>query len=541
MSETQFPPSSPVLHAADLYDPFTLKNKGDDSRGRAVREYPTPNPSSTIGRSSSPSRQEEEDVKDDFSLSSKPTKPVVQINRDFNVLNPDKNVLRVPLMSGRPLVVLGRSSKACDFHLRQNGGSGGKLDKTISRRHVLIQHNDKKITFRCLGHNGFTMMIPRVCGVVRKEGADEHAYTLVETEKPLEDSDGSKTICLDNDHTEFHVMRNESVEMPRYANVLLQIRDNVVLVNPEDQDEELTDEEELEQIAPVPEPVSIQTPKKKLIDSKPPTIEPKPFSIRASNVEPKPTEVKEPVVAPAVKSTSAAFSTPQRTESVAPMTPSKGSFSTKYADQTTPSVRRHKLPTKLDDDKENRAPLEPVSQYSAVGVPNRATTPLANKSMNNAKQVNLKRRAASEEPTLPKKAKKELVHDAQGKLIISQECIHDVKNVREIENILVNHLAFSRLSSTPASVLNAILATVAKLSIRQLRTVLHNAACIGVIYRQGKDAAGKPLEEEYFYEPEKDKDSERIQLLSLIKGHGGLRACRKTHKQYYWKKPAAKK
>ena len=49
-----------------------------------------------------------------------------------------------------------------------------------------------------------------------------------------------------------------------------------------------------------------------------------------------------------------------------------------------------------------------------------------------------------------------------------------------------------------------------------------------------KDAAGQPLQEEYYYMPENDEDRERTTLVSNIKGHGGLRS-QKTHKQYYWK------
>ena len=72
----------------------------------------------------------------------------------------------------------------------------------------------------------------------------------------------------------------------------------------------------------------------------------------------------------------------------------------------------------------------------------------------------------------------------------------------------------------------------------QVRSVLNNIKCVGVIYRKGKDAAGKPLEEEYYYMPENDDDQSRTQLVANLKGHGGLRSCRRTHKQYYWKKPA---
>ena len=128
--------------------------------------------------------------------------------------------------------------------------------------------------------------------------------------------------------------------------------------------------------------------------------------------------------------------------------------------------------------------------------------------------------------------------DKDGKVIIDASCISNISDRAEVENILINHLAFSRLSSTPASFLNTILAAVSQLSLAQLRAVLHHVQCIGVIYRQGKDAAGKPLEEEYYYIPEADTDPERQKLVALIKGHGGLRACRRTHKQYYWKKPA---
>ena len=42
-----------------------------------------------------------------------------------------------------------------------------------------------------------------------------------------------------------------------------------------------------------------------------------------------------------------------------------------------------------------------------------------------------------------------------------------------------------------------------------------------------KDAAGQPLQEEYYYMPENDEDRERTTLVSNIKGHGGLRSCRK--------------
>lgn len=485
MSDLQFPPSSPVLDGPDRE--FDLFAK-DGGRGRM--EYPTPNPSSTVGRSSSPARHEN-DLEDEaakvnmnvnalnalsvnvlnlIALNLNLGKTVtfarphrasrtVSINRDFNILNPDALVVRVPLLEHKNHVVIGRSSKSCDFHFRS-------VDRYVSRLHVRIDYAADSMLFTCLGFNGFGMIVPRVCQVTR---TDDGLYQLRETGKPLVAANMPKTIHLDYQHTEFHVARGERVEVPRFSNVLVQIRDHVLLVNPEDYDEEITDDEAEQRLStPLTTAPAPNTPQKP------------PFRVIAE--EPTPSRSKEnvpPVEAPA---------------------------------EARESVRADKI------------------------VPKRAMTPLANRSTNLPSTPPAKRRAASEEPVPAKKQRAE--YDADGKLIIDEQCIAALANVGEIENILINHLAFSRLSSTPASYLNTILAVVSQLSIHQLRAVLHKNECIGVIYRLGKDASGKPLEEEYYYIPENDNDPERFRLVSLIKGHGGLRSCRRTHKQYYWKKPA---
>jgi hypothetical protein len=101
----------------------------------------------------------------------------------------------------------------------------------------------------------------------------------------------------------------------------------------------------------------------------------------------------------------------------------------------------------------------------------------------------------------------------------------------QLMNIMANHLAFSRLSSTPLSLIkksHAALGAVAKCLLRQMLSDVH---CIGVIQRQGKDAAGMPLEEEYYYMPENDDDQHRRLLVEQSRGHASLRACRRTHKQ----------
>lgn len=110
----------------------------------------------------------------------------------------------------------------------------------------------------------------------------------------------------------------------------------------------------------------------------------------------------------------------------------------------------------------------------------------------------------------------------------------------KVQHLVSNHLAFSRLHSTPLSSIHKSISALKGIDASDLRYVLASTPWIGVVTRQGKDAAGRPLEEEYYYVYEKDKDIDRKTMVEKIgaRGAGGLRACRKTHKQYYWKMPA---
>jgi pSer/pThr/pTyr-binding forkhead associated (FHA) protein len=121
-----------------------------------------------------------------------------------------------------------------------------------------------------------------------------------------------------------------------------------------------------------------------------------------------------------------------------------------------------------------------------------------------------------------------------------EKILSTVPEIDDISNLITNHIAYSRVLQTPFSSIRD-LNSIKKhdLSKLQLRCVLiHYIDCIGVIFRQGKDAAGKTLDEEYYYVPEKDLDKQRVQLVEELKGSSShLRSCRKTHKQYFWKKP----
>ncbi|KAK9493262.1 hypothetical protein V1508DRAFT_416218 [Lipomyces doorenjongii] len=105
---------------------------------------------------------------------------------------------------------------------------------------------------------------------------------------------------------------------------------------------------------------------------------------------------------------------------------------------------------------------------------------------------------------------------------------------------IIAHLAYSRLSSTPLSELRSSLPITNTLPVEILRTIIKSIPCVGVIQRQGKDASGKRLEEHYYYTPEHDEDEHRRAAVEELRGHPGIRSCRKVHKQYFWRKPALK-
>ena len=525
------------------HDPFAIRGKGEKStvdRGRV--NYPTPNPSSSVGRSSSPSRGE-----DEVNLSVKPKKSVsfdlvrstapkqrkehateqqnpqkVRINRDFNILDPDAKVLRVPLLTDKTSLLIGRSSRSCDFYLNAK-------DKTISRTHISISYDQhtNQMSLHCLGYNGFAMRIPKPCVVYGTNNKND--YILMENKSAPLSTDNlerlgltvtPRTIRLESNHTEFVVNRHESVTLPKLNNILIEIRNNLILLNPVEDEEDVTDDES---------PVLINTTRPAEVKHNPAISKPKPI-----------------------------YNTPDQVKlQLLPNTPSKKEFKC-TSEESTPishikrnfsdssikealgykpfGIHQDKPQVSNNDSPKNADTFVKVSTPTTDERVQMPTTPLGDKSNTFSKPNTPKRRAHSEEPQKPMKKKKRSLQPQ--KVEIDQSCIEGISNIPEINNILVNHLAFSRLSSTPASFLNTISAITSELSLKQLRVILHNIKSIGIIYREGKDAAGKPLEEEYYYMPENDDDTERPKLVSSIKGHGGLRSCRRTHKQYYWKKPA---
>jgi hypothetical protein len=111
--------------------------------------------------------------------------------------------------------------------------------------------------------------------------------------------------------------------------------------------------------------------------------------------------------------------------------------------------------------------------------------------------------------------------------------------IAAIQNHAANQLAYSRLSSTPLStILQNLPASFWKsdsnaferFTRQEVRAVLEDTKCIGEVIREGKDAAGKALESEFYYIPDNDDDEMRRQAVVNDLRKPGLRNCRKQHK-----------
>ena len=117
-------------------------------------------------------------------------------------------------------------------------------------------------------------------------------------------------------------------------------------------------------------------------------------------------------------------------------------------------------------------------------------------------------------------------------------------NLSPVKNHVINQLAFSRIHSLPLSTIHSNLpaelrGAMAKpsdnesqkvLTAGELKTLLDDIPCVGEISREGKDAAGKLLESEFYYVPEMDTDVNRRDTVTQSLGKTSIRAARKQHK-----------
>lgn len=162
-----------------------------------------------------------------------------------------------------------------------------------------------------------------------------------------------------------------------------------------------------------------------------------------------------------------------------------------------------------------------------------ATSPRVNRSPNQARLplVPEEKQPKTGEPSEQPKAEEpsEEPKEARPETPEAQEPPYENPTVA---NHVVNQLAFSRLASTPLSTIlqNLPAGERAGVTRPQLQSLIERTPCVGIIAREGKDAAGQPLESQYYYVPEEDGDGHRRAAVVEGMGKPSLRACRKQHK-----------
>jgi regulator of nonsense transcripts 2 len=137
------------------------------------------------------------------------------------------------------------------------------------------------------------------------------------------------------------------------------------------------------------------------------------------------------------------------------------------------------------------------------------------------------------------KARHPYAQEDQKDTEVKEKTKEEEESFERVRNHTVNQLAFSRLSSTPFStILNNLPPSYWKSnssntsgpSRYDIRAILENTKCIGKVAREGKDAAGQPLESEFYYIPDFDEDVGRRETVVNNLRKPGLRNCRKQHK-----------
>ncbi|CUS24303.1 LAQU0S15e01486g1_1 [Lachancea quebecensis] len=511
----QFPPSSPIAACpADPDDPFYQPSERHSPSTLkffhkkitpADHEYPTPNPSSTLGRSSSPVK-----ARDSYT-------PASQTHSDYEL----EQDLRHELLSrgsasARPIQIplnsrletrlsIGRKQAACDIVLPRH--------KNISRLHAFVTYypESREVKLECKGSNGLVVAFPlkldlelTVCSYPAK------AFHLTRS-KP-EQQISTREVVKNTKLTSFVLLEGESVLMPYIDGTIIDFRHaecELAVYEPlggsdNDSQNATETEDELQPLQITSDDFEPRTPDNDVVH------------IPLHTAFPPKLHVKERLVSLEPKPLLAEPATPLQ---------HKGAKETAFEE--------HK--ESFNDAQEIEEPKTPQRQtLDSCFEEQDAQIPLLKT------EANARRRKLAS-PSLKQTHKRK--NPPKASSLSTDEVLFNVSSrgfdVPELQHILANHLAFSNVQQVPFTQLRDVNSTVSTLAPKELRALLEAESCIGVIYRQGKDAAGKPLDEEYYYDVENDSDENRRQLVSALKGgRSNLRSCRRVHKQYFWKRPA---
>lgn len=162
---------------------------------------------------------------------------------------------------------------------------------------------------------------------------------------------------------------------------------------------------------------------------------------------------------------------------------------------------------------------------------------------------NLLSKFESFKPASPERVRKPLGATAQSptkptSAPVSKPAPPPEMDLGPVTNHVINQLAYSRIHSLPLSTVHSNLPVDMRgtkaskasnpekqyISRSMLKTIIDGIPCIGEIKREGKDAAGKLLESEFYYMPETDTDDIRRDTVTQSLGKTSMRAARKQHK-----------
>ncbi|SCV03021.1 LANO_0G01662g1_1 [Lachancea nothofagi CBS 11611] len=579
----QYPPSSPIAacdagHDDPFYQPngkhslSTLKFFKKKPATNNALDYPTPNPSSTLDRSSP--------IKTRVHLHSSQTPSECELEQELrHELKSHHNLRTEPLeisLDARfeTRVTVGRKSSLCDVVLPRH--------KNVSRLHAFVTYSPEteQVKIECKGTNGLIVVFPVKLDVKLLACKDRaNTYNLVNYHSD-DAQTANKELVRETELTSFVLLQEETVHMPYVEGTILDFRPvqcELILeeyaseqYNDPQNETETEDELQALQITSDDFPQDPHTPTKRLVqmpfqerssvslqsrqqpkEQCPPLLsQAKDKNFLVTKLEktevPAITELKEIVIEKGAEKDSRKEEN-RSSEQDAEVKKSNPAANEKSATNNTkamkkqvdikiegvkPQVNQHKFETgKVASERIVPAtPRKQVKESSLVD--------FSNLQQQKTDENGRRRKYASPSPKKTHKRKNQPKKPIFSKEDILLQVASKAIDICELQHVLANHLAFSNVQQVPLSQLRDVNSIISTLKPYELRALLEDEKCIGVIYREGKDAAGKPLDAEYYYDLENDSDENRRQLVSSLKGgRSGLRSCRRVHKQYFWKKP----
>ncbi|OQN98077.1 hypothetical protein B0A48_15909 [Cryoendolithus antarcticus] len=465
--------------------PRPQKRKFDDIL-EARKSYPTPIPTSSTGiLPSSPERP----------ISARPTRPGLQ--RTFSTLSERAPLGDVPTLhipsNGEP-VLMGRSSNSSDYQLPGN--------RHISRVHVRASYTPPdpsnpagKVEVICMGWNGATVH------------CRDRIVALSKGESFVSDKPNAQ-IIVDVQSTRVMLTWPKEAHEPHSSHS----RSSWGIQSPDKR------RKSVEHFASSPPP---------LLPRSHTPVSPSPAAVVESFTETfRADDVKSPVKV--YEDHSSDDDAPHETSTPVPLVRS---------DETITSISNAVLELSRTSDSSENAELSEHDEENDPIV--HSFGPFGE---------NILSRFESFKHASPERKRKPLQGSANSP---SQSMSAPRQPGSPIKNHVINQLAYARSHSLPLSTIHSNLPAELRgamtkpsdaenqsiLTASTLKSMLDVIPCVGEISREGKDAAGKLLESEFYYIPEMDLDEMRRETVTQSLGKTSIRAARKSHKQYYWKRP----